>query len=87
MILILFLKVFVVDKSGKLNYMWQSKRHGKWNAWKIVTDMQSDALANLPTVLDDRTGWWIAYGVCQKLIFDKVVGNMNSLVYFCPLAQ
>ena len=43
--------------------MWQSKRHGKWNAWKTVTDTQPDALANLATVVNDKTGWWIAYGV------------------------
>ncbi|XP_065062872.1 uncharacterized protein LOC135689548 isoform X1 [Rhopilema esculentum] len=57
------IEIFTVDKRGKLNYMWQSERHGKWHSWKIVTETQSAALATIATVTDDKTGWWIAYGL------------------------
>ena len=64
-----------MDKKGKLNYMWQSKRHGKWNSWRIVKGTQPDALANLASVVNDNTGWWIAYGVCYKCFH---VGQAHS---------
>lgn len=56
-------QVFTVNKKGKLYYMWQPKRHGKWNAWKMVTGTQSQALVSIATVINDNTGWWTAFGV------------------------
>eukprot|EP00794_Sanderia_malayensis_P020371 gene20371-22380_t len=57
------IEVFTVDKKGKLLYMWQAKRHGKWNKWSAVSTTQSDALTTLANVMDDKTGWWVAFGL------------------------
>ena len=61
------LQVFAVDKKGKLNYMWQAERHGTWHSWTTVTSTQSKALTTLARVVDDKTGWWVAFGVSEYL--------------------
>lgn len=77
------IEVFVVDKKGKLNYMWQSKRHGKWNLWKVVTDVQPEALSNLATIVDDRTGWWTAYGL--DALDNVFIVQEKRSIYLSPL--
>lgn len=81
------IEVFAVDKSGKLNFMWQTKRHGDWNKWTPVLGSQSQALTTLANVMDDKTGWWVAFGldssdnvffIQEKHSFDVIPTNVEG---------
>ncbi len=75
--------MFAVDKSGKLNFMWQTKRHGDWNKWTPVLGSQSQALTTLANVMDDKTGWWVAFGVSIAFVFVYFKDLPTLLI--CPL--
>ena len=62
--------------------MWQSERHGKWHSWKIVTETQSAALATIATVTNDKTGWWVAYGVSLVLLHHYILLSSSELIIY-----